>query len=112
MKLFKFRVEISTDILVLAETREQAREIARDNAEDALYDEEAFVDSGYEVKSRHVLPMGWHETSLPFRDDGDVSADISVGDYFDRVDEQAREAEAAARQLSLLPTAEDGEKKS
>lgn len=98
---------MATDILVLADTRDSARAVAQDNADDALYDVDVSIGLGYEVTSRRGLPAGWHETDLPFHDDADADADISVGDYFDAREAEEREAEIEKRQM-LLPLPSTG----
>lgn len=59
-------VTFSDEIIVLAESEEEAREIAEDNKRELDFEPESVLETTY-------LPGGWELDSLPFGTDDDQS---------------------------------------
>lgn len=101
-KLYLFEVTRTTDMIVVAESRDEAVELARDNANNAMDDAYPDTDVGFwrDVNSeKDLVATGWDRHAIPYGG-GD---DKTVGEYLDDIAEERKIESSAAKQLPLLP---------
>lgn len=98
-----YTVEITREVVVLADSREAAEEIAEDERDEI----ESNNDAGFSARRMTALPGSWDDRSLPYHAlaSGDGRADWTIGQW--RAFIAAEEAEAKrvaefnARQLAM-----------
>lgn len=103
MALKLYTVEITREVVVLADSRDAAEEIAADERHDIESDCEPSIDAHAAL----ALPFGWDDSSRPYHAlaRGDGRADWTVGQWraatADADAEARRVAEFNARQLAM-----------
>lgn len=83
-------------MIVAAENRCQARDLAILHADDALGDSDVSVGYSRDIVDRAALRYtGWDEHAVAY------GVDETIGEFLDACEEDRRVAELAARQLKL-----------
>ena len=94
-RLYRIRLTLADDIVVVAESRDEARALAMDEADDFIADSTSrpLVGEAVHVMSESQLPVGWSSESRPYSADG---GEVTVAEILSStfVDE---------RQLCLFP---------
>ena len=103
MALKLFTVEIAREVVVLAETREAAEEVALDERHDIEMND----DPSCEAHRMTALPFGWDDRCLPYSglDAKDARRDWNIGQWREAIAvddaEAKRVAEFNAKQLAM-----------
>ena len=103
MALSLYTVEITREVVVVAESREAAEDVAHDERHDI----ESSCDPDFTASRMTAFPPDWDESSRPWHalDGGDPRADWTIGQWREAIAtedaEAKRAAEFDARQLAM-----------
>ncbi len=82
-RLYRVQVEATTEVVVVAESEEEAHNIAADDAwTDIDLVGASHCYGAHEVRKPNELPEGWIAESIPFGEDGEDRADWTCEKYW------------------------------